>query len=122
MTANGPSKPGNPGPTVELREYIERILEEREKAQAATFKAALRENEAKARELERRLEGLNDLRAEVTRDRSRFLEREKCDLKYDALEKRVASNERWGSTMVGIGLVLIVVAGVLSSLVSIWIK
>jgi hypothetical protein len=116
------AKPENGGSTVRLREYIERILEERDRAQQATFRAAIREADANTRELERRLELLNELRAEVTRDRSKFLERKECDLKREPIDQRLAAIERWNAKVVGIGLVLIVVAGVLSSLVSIWVK
>ena len=112
----------NPGPTVQLREYIERILDEREKAQVATFAAAMREADTKAREMERRLEGLNELRTEVTRDRSRFVERTEHELLQTAMDRRVAAIERWNAKVVGVGLVLIVLVGVLSTLVGTWIK
>jgi len=112
----------NPGPTVQLREYIERILDEREKAQAATFAAAMRETDAKSRELERRLEGLNELRAEVVRDRGRFVERKEHELLQSATDNRVSAIERWNSKVIGIGLMLVVLASVLSALAGIWIK
>ena len=116
-----PKNPGR-GPTVELRDYIERILDEREKAQAATFAAAMREADANSREMERRLDGLNELRSEVTRDRARFLERKECELKQGGLCVRVENIERWNSKLIGVGLVLAVLAGVFSAALTLLIR
>ena len=68
----------NNGGTVPLREYIEALIAERDKA----MKEALRQ-------LEMRLAELNQLRAEVTEDRNRLVSRESYDTEHGALEERV---------------------------------
>lgn len=122
MPADGTS--GNPGrsSSVDLREYIERILAEREKAQEAVFKSAMREADTRSRELERRLEGLNELRAEVLRDRERFVERGSYDLTRESTEQRLNSIEQWNAKMIGIGLVLLVLFSSISALIGVWLK
>ena len=123
MTTSGARNTGDtPGPTVAMREYFERILAEQEKAQAATFAAATREADANNRELERRLEGLNDLRSEVTRDRARYIDRTEYGVRHESLEKRLATIERNYSKLCGIGLALIVATGIVSTLLGAWIK
>ena len=92
----------------ELKHYIERILDERDRAYVAATK-----------ELERRLEGLNDLRAEVVRDRSMFMGQDKAELLHNTLIHRIADLELWRSKAVGIGLTLIVLSGVMSTIISI---
>jgi len=66
------------GDTVPLRQYIEALIEERDKA----VKEALRQ-------MEQRLSTLNELRAEVSKDRNLFLTRDKYDSEHGALEDRV---------------------------------
>jgi len=71
------------GNTVPLREYIEALIAERDKA----VKEAMRQ-------MERRLAGLNELRRSVEQDRSLLLTREKFDADHSALEDRVSAIER----------------------------
>lgn len=60
---------------VALREYVERILEEQCLRNQVRLDATDRALELARRELERRLGELNQLRAEVTSDRSQFVQR-----------------------------------------------
>jgi len=66
------------GGTVPLKEYIEALIAERDKA----VKEGLRQ-------MEQRLATLNELRAEVSQDRNLFLTRDKYDSEHRALENRV---------------------------------
>lgn len=71
------------GSTVTLRHYIERVLEEREKAVALAYQA-----------MNQRIERLNELRDEVQKDRGQFLRMDVYDEKHEALEKSVHELER----------------------------
>lgn len=88
---------------VELREYIERILDEREKALVLT-----------AQSLDKRLDHLNALREDVVRDRNTYATREV----FSSLEDRVEKLERWQSRVVGIVAVLIVCSGAVGGIIS----
>ena len=82
---------------VELREYIERILAEREKALNLTATA-----------LETRLTHLNALRDDVIRDRAMFVNKDV----FATLVLRVESIEKWQARVIGIGTVLVLVASI----------
>jgi hypothetical protein len=118
---------------VTLREHIEKILEERDKAQQATFQATLREASHKAKEIERRMDSLNELRQEVLTDRAGFVTRTEVDLKlqglmdkFQSLSNEVGALRQWQAKMIGGGSILILVVGfvstVISIVVSIWAK
>ena len=92
----------------ELKAYIERILDERDRAYVTATK-----------ELERRLEGLNELRAEVVRDRSMFVGQDKSEMMHNAIERRISDLELWRSKAAGIVLTLIVLSSLLSTAISI---
>ena len=68
---------------IKLREYIERILEEREKALMHTAQA-----------LEKRLDYLKELH-------------------NDVVVKRVEAVERWQSRLIGIGITLVALSGLI---------
>ena len=82
---------------VELREYIERILTEREKALNLTATA-----------LETRLTHLNALRDDVIRDRAMFVNKDV----FATLVLRVEAIEKWQARVIGIGTVLVLVASI----------
>lgn len=104
---------------VSLKEFIERVLSEREKAQVATFNAALREAMQKATEIERRLEALNELRKEVLTDRNQFVNRNELNIRLKSLEDKVDSLRQWQSKIVGYGGGAMAIVGVVSTIVSI---
>lgn len=99
----------NPMPEehIRLKEYIEAILAEREKALNLT-----------AATLNQRLEHLNTLRAEVMSDRNIFLQKAVYEQMHEALENRVSKVESVQSKLIGVGTVLIVVAGLLGAVVT----
>ena len=66
---------------VYLREYFEMMFREREKQLDFRFKAAHDALKTASAELERRLEGLNQLRSEVIKDRELFIKKDIYDTK-----------------------------------------
>jgi len=88
-------------PDVPLREYIERIFDERQKALDIAFRASEQALALASRNLELRLEKLNELRQEVTQDRGEYVKREVYESRMGIVEKRLA----W---LTGVGAVLVV--------------
>ena len=80
---NGDSPVHDHGETVPLKEYIERIIDERDKAVQVAY-----------RNMEQRIERLNELRAEVQEDRGQFLRLDSYAEQHEALEKTVTELER----------------------------
>jgi len=125
--------------TVTLREYIDAILAEREKALGIAFAAQKEALEIASHTLELRLEKLNELRQEVTSDRGNFITREKYESdvhtkqleKLALIEKHNAALEviqkwqnqmegtliflRWvsGSGVIALGLTLLRLGGII---------
>ena len=64
------------GTRVRLREYIERILEEREKAHRAEWIASEKALDAAAEALSARLETMNEFRAQINAERALYVRRE----------------------------------------------
>lgn len=114
---------------VPLRDYFE-----------AQFMALERANEAKTKELDRRLEELNQLRDEVVTDRQRFMPRDVYDeghrslmakveqlehgdaerreqLRID-LQRQIDDLKRRSAIMVGVGLVLVPLAGLIGAAIA----
>jgi hypothetical protein len=88
--------------SISLREYVDTLLREREKELYRT-----------AAELERRLEGLNDLRAEVVKDRNMYLLREVYERMHGSLVDRIGKLENMQTKIVTAGLVLVTLSGLL---------
>lgn len=83
---------------VHLKEFIERILDEREKALMAA-----------AHTLEIRLDRLNELRAEVTRDRDMYVTKPA----FDDHTRRIGAIEGIQSRIIGIGLAFAALTGII---------
>jgi len=75
--------------SVTLKEYIERIFSERAAALELAFKAQQEALLIATRNLDSRLEKLNELRQEVTQDRGNYVTRDKYDAEVGALEKKL---------------------------------
>lgn len=90
-----------------LREYIETILEEREKALRLT-----------AINLEHRLDSLNALRNEVLSDRSQFISKGVYDQSHQDLIRRIDRVEAMQAKIVGVGIVLVVLSGVVGTIIA----
>jgi hypothetical protein len=112
------------GDPVTLRQFFERIIEERSKAHSAELSAVreaqgLRDQalqEAK-RDMDRRLEGMNEFRAEIERVQATFLRRDEYTISHTGLEKRLndsedASDKRMRAlerlVWIGVGIALVI--------------
>lgn len=116
-------------PSVELKEYIERILDEREKAHVLTLAAAIRESDAKAIQIERRIDALNELRKEVVTDREKFAQRGEIELRittlierFEDVMKAVSRLNEWKSKVGGITIAIMVCIGLMSTVLSVLIS
>ena len=114
---------------IPMHDYFERICEERSQRVGVRLKSIeemlkLRfEMQDKAtllanKNLEIRLDKLNELRAEVIQDRSRFVTIDKYDTQHEALESRITKLEMWQSKMYGIAIGIAIVAGVSGGLIT----
>jgi len=114
------------GDTVPLKSYIERILDEREKAVQVAY-----------RNMELRLDKLNELRAEVQQDRGQFIRLDVFDEKHNQLRRsmseledklelqiatavnanaaRIGNLESWRLKATGVALVMIPLAGLIGA-------
>jgi hypothetical protein len=71
---------------ISLKDFLIRLLEEQEKRITLRFDALDKALILSHQEMERRLEGLNQLRNEVTIDRGQFTIKEKCESKHEGLK------------------------------------
>lgn len=94
------------GESITLRDYIERILDEREAARVEAAKV-----------LQVHLDNLNHWKEEALREREKLLSRELYVTEHEALTKKVELVEERMAKIVGIGIVLVVLAGLLGSFV-----
>jgi hypothetical protein len=104
-------------PDVPLREYIERIFDERQKALDVAFKSQEQALALASRNLELRLEKLNELRQEVTQDRGNFLTRDKYESEHGALGDRVTGLEAFRGRALGFGALIALISGVAGAIV-----
>jgi hypothetical protein len=70
---------------ITLEKFFSRLLEEQDKRMTLRFDALDKALILNRGEMERRLEGMNQLRAEVLSDRGQFTLKGKCDEKHLAL-------------------------------------
>jgi len=103
---------------VSLRQYVDTNFELRDRALKIQHDASEQALQLATKTLEARLDKLNELRAEVTSDRSNFITR----MEFDAESKRIDSLEKWQAKMIGIGVitaaVLTIVAGLIGAAVA----
>lgn len=99
----------------DLRQYVERIFDEREKAYNAIRQHDRIALDIATRNLELRLEKLNELRQEVTQDRASYLQREIFEARMGAVERRMA----W---LAGVGAALVVLAGLVGTVLGFFIR
>ncbi len=85
---------------VPLKEYIEKVIDEKEKQVILRYNNAKEALELSKKELDRRLEGLNELRSEVLKDRSQFV---KVDT-YESEKKAVNKELKWMQRVLFIGM------------------
>jgi len=84
-------------------QLLERVIHERDRLYEERWVAQQRELALAQKEMERRLEGLNELRAQVLEDRGRFVTRELFDAEMDARGARLALIEKWQAAHAELG-------------------
>jgi len=95
---------------VTLKEHIERLLDERCRVIDQRFEEQDRALDLARAEMERRLEGLNQLRQDVTKDRAEYVTRDVFELRVAPLEKSVTQLEtRMITGMAAIGIIFLVI-------------
>jgi AAA+ ATPase superfamily predicted ATPase len=95
---------------VSLREYLERLMEEREKRLEEYKNFVDRALKIAVSNIETRLEKLNELRGNTV-DRSEFM------VEMKMIETRLEAIERWQAKLIGVGIVLTLLAGGLGALI-----
>ena len=91
---------------ITLREFIERIISEREKQTDLRF-----EN------FEHRLVKLNELREEVMKDRSMYVTQEKYDVQHKALGEKLDDMASFRNKAIGASIILGILAGEIGGIV-----
>ena len=114
----------NNGNTVTLREYIEAIMSERDRALTAAFNSQQAALNLATKNLELRLEKLNELRNEVTQDRSNYQTRdkaesdgEKVDAVMEAMSARIGSLESFRGKALGFGALVSLLSAIGGALI-----
>jgi hypothetical protein len=110
---------------VSLRDYVERIFDERQAALDLAFSGQQEALRVAKVEYDARLEKLNELRAEVTRDRALFITTDRFDGEQrvasqarDAVANRVSALENWKAKATGAAVVLTIIAGAIGAAVA----
>jgi len=116
LNPNSPVHEPN-GNTVTLREYIEAIMSERDRALTAAFTAQQSALNLATRNLELRLEKLNELRQEVTQDRASYLTRDRAEATEEAMDARIAALESFRGKALGFGALVSLLSAVGGALV-----
>jgi len=105
------------GNTVTLREYIEAIMSERDRALTAAFTAQQAALNLATKNLELRLEKLNELRQEVTQDRANYQTRDKAEVTEESLSGRLTSLESFRGKALGFGALVSLLSAVGGALI-----
>src|SRR4029077_21241418 len=101
---------------VSLKEYIERVFDEKEKALQLAFRAQQEALALASRTLELRLEKLNELRQEVTQDRGNYLTKNEYDAKHTILSDRLSRLENFNARVLGFGAALALIGGIVGGI------
>ena len=109
------------GNTVTLREYIEAIIGEKDRALQAAFTAqqnALNALNLATKNLELRLEKLNELRQEVTQDRASYMTRDRAEAQDDAIDARLTALEAFRGKALGFGALVALLSGAVGAVIA----
>ena len=90
------------GNTVTLREYIEAIMSERDRALTAAFTAQ---------------QAALNLATKVTQDRANYQTRDKAEIEADSIASRLTSLENFRGKALGFGALLAVLSGAVGAAV-----
>jgi hypothetical protein len=103
---------------ITIREHVEVLMRARDRE----FEAYKREQEQRiilaAQVIEQRLQGLNELRSDVVKDRNQFVTRSTYDAEMDARDLRIASLENWKAKATGAGVILTLFAGAVGAAIA----
>jgi len=100
---------------VTLREYIESLLEERQKAQNLQWQASQRALEAAEGALRARLEGMNQFRAQILEERALYVRRDQLEPILARLQKTENSESNFGGRFWMLAIVLTCGASLLTA-------
>lgn len=102
---------------ITLREYIEKMLELRDKAFKDYQAEITRAMGLASATIENRLEKLNELRQEVVKDRGLYITRVEYDAKHEDLKQQLSLMQGWQNKVIGIGLVLVLLMGLIGAFI-----
>ena len=105
------------GNTVTLREYIEAIMSERDRALTAAFNSQQAALNLATKNLELRLEKLNELRQEVTQDRANYQTRDKAEITEEAIIQRIGALESFRGKALGFGALVSLLSAIGGALI-----
>ena len=100
------------------RQYLERILEERDRQYDFRYRAQQDALRMAREDMERRLEGLNELRREVTEDRGRFLSVEKYEAERRGIEDALDEAREFRGRILGLIATTAILAGLVGAVVA----
>ena len=95
----------------DLKAWVNVNFELRDRALKIQHDASEQALQLATRTLEVRLDKLNELRAEVTSDRSNFITR----IEFDSESKRIDTLEKWQAKLLGIGIVLALISAIIGA-------
>jgi hypothetical protein len=107
----------NNGNTVTLREYIEAIMSERDRALTAAFNSQQAALNLATKNLELRLEKLNELRQEVTQDRANYQTRDKAEITEESMVQRISALESFRGKALGFGALVSLLSAIGGALI-----
>jgi len=106
------------GNTVTLREYIEAIIGEKDRALQAAFTAQQNALNLATKNLELHLEKLNELRQEVTQDRASYMTRDRAEAQDDAIDARLTALEAFRGKALGFGALVALLSGAVGAVIA----
>lgn len=86
---------------ITLREYVERILDERQRALELQFNSSQREIDAASKALGTRLESMNEFRKQIDEERALYVKRDRLDALESNLAERIKVLETSAANMTG---------------------
>jgi hypothetical protein len=106
------------GNHVTLKEFILAISAEKDRALQAAFKAQQDALNLATRNLELRLEKLNELRQEVTQDRANYITRDRAEAESDAFSARLGQLEAFRGKALGFGALVALLSGAVGAVIA----
>ena len=108
---------GEDGRFVSLKEYIETIIKDHDRLYSERAAQQARELALAREELERRLEGLNELRKQVVQDRAMFFTKEAHEFYAARVQEQVDSFKDFRSRVFGVAAAFVALTAVIVYLI-----